>query len=112
MECEVRKKKSQGGNEKQRENKTKSWGSSHGGVVFMVKPPPRVEVIKKTQSHREWVESEGENEQFIKGRVAEVEEKNHMEGMGGEKKNNVTRNKYKVRNLFFFKSNGSVAPSP
>jgi hypothetical protein len=53
MECEVRKKKSQGGNEKQRENKTKSWRSSHGGVVFMVKPPQRVEVIKKTQSHRE-----------------------------------------------------------
>jgi hypothetical protein len=26
---------------------------SHGGEVFMVKPTQRVEVIKKTQSHRE-----------------------------------------------------------
>jgi hypothetical protein len=48
------------------------------------------------------VESEVEKEQFINGMVAEVEEKNHMEGMGGEKKNNVIRNKYKVRNLFSF----------
>lgn len=61
-----------------------------------------MEVIKKTQSHTEWVESEVEKEQFINGMVAEVEEKNHMEGMGGEKKNNVIRNKYKVRNLFSF----------
>jgi hypothetical protein len=34
--------------------------------------------------------------------VAEVEGKNDMEGMGGEKKNNVTRNKYKGRKLFSF----------
>ncbi len=58
------------------------------------------------------MESEGEKEQFIKGRVAEVEEKNHMERMGGEKKNNVTRNKYKVRNLFFFKAMGAWSQVP
>jgi hypothetical protein len=44
--------------------------------------------------------------------VAEVEEKNHMERMGGEKKNNVTRNKYKVRNLFFFKAMGAWSQVP
>ncbi len=97
MECEVRKK-----NHKEGMSSEGKIKQSHGGGLFIVKPTQRVEVIKKTQSHREWVESEGEKEQFIKGRVAEVEEKNHMEGMGGEKKNNVTRNKYKVRNLFFF----------
>lgn len=55
MECEVREKKNH--NEGMRsKGKIKQ---SHGGGVFMVKPTQRLEVIKKTQSHKEWVESEG-----------------------------------------------------
>ncbi len=85
---------------------------SHGGGVFMVKPTQRLEVIKKTQSHREWVESEGGKEQFIKGRVAEVEGKKSHGGNGKWEKEPCHKEQVQSEIFFFFKSNGSMEPSP
>lgn len=78
----------------------------------MVKPTQRLEVIKKTQSHREWVESEGGKEQFIKGRVAEVEEKKSHGGNGKWEKEPCHKEQVQSEIFFFSKAMGAWSQVP
>ncbi len=54
----------------------------------------------------------GGKNNLSKGGWQKWREKNHMEGMGSEKKNHVTRNKYKVRFFFFSKAMGAWSQVP